>query len=235
MPAMATDTGTVIERLVGDLRPIDPLRSPVRRTLTWLAIALPFVAAIVVAFGLRPDLGIKVTDPRYIVEQAAALATALLAAWAAFSMTVPGCSRSRIWLPLVPLAIWIGVVTEGCVEDFYRRGWAGMPFQADWLCLPIIALVGSWPAIVMVVMLRRGAPLHPHRTVAMGALASAGLANVALRLFHAQDVSLTVLVWQVGTALSLAWLGSRAGPVILRWRTDLVRSALTLGQRTQKL
>lgn len=231
---MVTETRTTIQRLANDLRPVRRLHTPDVRTLAWFAISLPYVAGIVAFFGFRADLGLKVLETRYVVEQGAALATAFLAAWAAFSMTVPGGSPRLKWLPFLPLAIWIGIVVEGCVEDVLRLGWAGMPFQSDWICLPMIAIVGAWPAIVMVIMLRRGAPLAPHRTIAMGALASAGLGNVALRLFHAQDVSLTVLVWHLGSALSLAWLAGSAGPKILKWRTDLVRRALNADPQLKK-
>ena len=136
-------------------------------------------------------------------------------------MTVPGRDRRMALLPLVPLAVWIGVLGDGCVREVLSGTPSGLGFRADWICLPIIAAVGAWPALLMLVMLRRGAPLTPHRTVAMGALAAAGLGNFGLRLFHQQDVSLTILVWQVGSTLALASLASWAAPKLLRWRTDL--------------
>lgn len=219
-------TELFIRRLAASARPVLPLAPPWRRVMIWFFLAVPMVALIVLAFSLRPDLGARVTEWRYVVEQASALATAVLAAWAAFSMTIPGSSRGRVWMALLPLAIWISVVLQGCLADAFEHGWSRIPFQADWVCLPMIAAVGAWPAIVMVVMLRRGAPLTPNRTIAMGALASAGLGNVALRLFHAQDVSLTVLVWHVGSALLLATIASWAGPTLLRWRSDLVRATV---------
>jgi hypothetical protein len=70
----------------------------------------------------------------------------------------------------------------------------------------------------MTVMLRRGAPLTPHLTAALGGLAAAGLANFGLRLFHTQDASLMVLVWQVGSVVILTAACAFAGRRLMNWR-----------------
>lgn len=220
---MTNDTPTVIARLVAELQPVRRLASPPRRAGLWFAACLPYLACVVLWFSPRPDLAQKLADWRYLLEQGAALATAVVAALCAFAMTVPGYSRRVFLIPLLPLALWIGILMEGCLSDMLAHGLSGLQLRADWVCLPVIVLTGAWPALMMLIMLRHGAPLTPHRTVAMGALASAGLGNVGLRLFHQQDVSLTVLVWQVGGTLALACLASWAGPRLLRWRTGLFR------------
>jgi hypothetical protein len=69
------------------------------------------------------------------------------------------------------------------------------------------------------VILRRGAPLTPHVTSAFGGLAAAGLGNFGLRLFHSQDVSVMVLVWQVGTVFILTIMVAWAGQYLLNWRS----------------
>lgn len=218
---MTRETRDVIARLSGNLPPVRSLAPAHRRALTWLLLAAPYVASFVILSSPRRDLAAKLVDWRFLVEQGAALATCILAAICAFAMTVPGRDRRMALLPLVPLAVWIGVLGDGCVREVLSGTPSGLGFRADWICLPIIAAVGAWPALLMLVMLRRGAPLTPHRTVAMGALAAAGLGNFGLRLFHQQDVSLTILVWQVGSTLALASLAGWAAPRLFRWRTDL--------------
>lgn len=229
---MTRETRDLIARLSNNLPAVRSLAPAHRRALTWLLLAAPSVAAFVFLFSPRRDLAAKLDDWRFLVEQGATLATAILAAICAFAMTVPGRDRRMALLPLVPLAIWIGVLGDGCVRDVLAGVPSGLGFRADWVCLPIIAAVGAWPAVLMLVMLRR-APLTPHRTVAVGALAAAGLGNFGLRLFHQQDVSLTILVWQVGSTLALASLASWAGPRLLRWRSDIMRGVgNTPGSRT---
>ena len=90
----------------------------------------------------------------------------------------------------------------------------------EWECLPVIMMTGAIPAIAMALMIRRGAPLMPRTTVALGALAAAALANVALRLFHSQDASLMVLVWQFGTVAMVTVLGGGIGNSLLHWRRE---------------
>jgi hypothetical protein len=181
-----------------------------------LALGVPYVALVVLVMSPRPDLAQKVLDVRYLVEQLAALATGISAAVAAFALVIPGYDRRIAWFPLVPLAVWLGSLGEGCLRVLSADGFDN--FSSDWFCLPAIMLVGTVPAIAMAVMLRRGAPLAPTIAAGLGGLAAAGLGNFGLRFFHPQDSSLMVLVWQVGSVLLLSVLCGLGGRLLLRWR-----------------
>ena len=182
-------------------------------------MTVPYVALVVFVVSPRDDLPVKLWDLRFVVEQLAALLTGIAAAAAAFASTIPGYRRKVLVLPLLPLAVWVGSSGQGCTEAWTRLGPEGLMLQPDWLCFPAIALVGAIPAIAMAVMLRRGAPLMPHVTTALGGLSAAGVGNFGLRLFHAQDASLMVLVWQVGTVFTLTAMAAWAGHYLLDWRT----------------
>ena len=69
----------------------------------------------------------------------------------------------------------------------------------------------------MALMLRRGAPLTPHLTAALGGLAAAGLANVGVRIIHSEDVSVMLLVWHVGSVIVLSALAGSIGHYFLKW------------------
>lgn len=212
------DTERLIARLSAEARPVGRLPAPYRRALLWLAIGIPYVALVAIAMSPRPDLAAKFTEARYLVEQGAALATAVLAAVAAFSLGVPGRPRAIALLPLPALAVWLGSLGEGCWQAWVRLDADGLALSPDWICFPAIVLAGAIPGAAMVAMMRQGAPLAPHLTVAVGALAAAALGNVGLRLFHAQDASLMVLVWQFGSVALLSALASLLGGRILAWR-----------------
>jgi hypothetical protein len=216
MTAMRTEE--LIQRLAADARPVRPLSPPWRRTLVWTAVAVPYLVLIVLAMTPRLDLAAKLGETRFLIEQGAALATAFLAAAAAFSLGVPGLPRWRILLPLPALAVWLGSLGEGCWRAWVQFGAEGLALRPDFICFPAIALAGALPALAMVVMLRRGAPLAPRLAVALGALAAAALGDFGLRLFHPQDASLMVLVWQFGTVAILAMGGGLVGGKILGWR-----------------
>ena len=212
------DTDTLVDRLAQGLEPVRRLRPPWMRTIAWCLVALPYVALVVFVVSPRDDLMAKAFDWRYVIEQTAAFATALTAATAAFATTIPGHDRRLVLVPMLPLAVWLGTLGQGCLRDWVHFGTNGVALTPDWFCFPAIAMVGAIPAIAMAVMLRRGAPLTPHLTTALGGLAAAGLANFGLRLFHAQDASLMVLVWQVGSVGLLTAACALAGGQIINWR-----------------
>ncbi len=213
------DTGKLIEHLAEADGPVRPLAHPWRRTAAWLAIAIPYVALVVFVVSPRSDLVAKISESQFLIEQAAALATGIAAAAAAFATVIPGYDRKVLLLPALPAAVWLASLGEGCVQEWIRFGPDGLSLELDWFCFPAIVLVGAIPAIAMAVMLRRGAPLTPHATTALGGLAAAGIGNFGLRLFHPQDASLMVLVWQLGAVCVLTAMAAWAGRHLLNWRS----------------
>ena len=213
------NTDELIERLVQTAEPVSRLRPPPARTALWFALGIPYVALVVVVMSPRSDLFTKLADPAYLIEQSAALATGITAGLAAFASIVPGFDRRILLLPIFPLAIWLGSLGLGCLESWIQFGPDGLSLHPDWFCFPAILLVGVVPAIAMALMLRRGAPLTPHVSTALGGLAAAGLGNFGLRLFHPQDASIMVLVWQMGTVFVLTGLAGWVGRFLLDWRS----------------
>lgn len=213
------DTARLIQALADTAKPVRPLPSPWLRSAKWLAIAVPYMALVVYVMTPRADLATKMGEIRFLIELFAALATGVAAAIAAFATTIPGYSRRIILLPLLPLAFWLGSLGQGCVNSWMASGPNGLSLRPDWFCLPAIILVGAIPAVTMVAMLRRGAPLMPCMTVALGGFAAAGLGNFGLRLFHPQDASVMVLVWQFGSVFALTALAGLMGRYILSWRS----------------
>lgn len=210
-------TDELIARIASDGRPVRRLPPPAHRLASWLVVTLPVVAAVVMFMTPRPDLAQQLSDPRFQTEQLAALTTAMAAAFAAFSSVVPGRARWPLFLPLVPLAVWLASLGQDCVRIWRVAGPEGLQLGWDWVCIPAIAMVGAAPAVAIVVMLRRGAPVLPGVAVALGALAAAALGNFGLRLFHTQDAGLMVLVWQFGTVILLSMLAGLAGRHLLTW------------------
>jgi hypothetical protein len=219
---MKMNTNELIAHLAAGAMPVRRLPPPSVRTLLWLAVSLPFVAAIVVLMPEKVNLAQAIVDKQFLVEEFAILATALAAAVAAFCSVVPGYDRRIVVLPLVPLAVWLASLGQGCVQDLIRSGASGLQLRPDWECLLPAALMGIIPATAMVVMLRRGAPLLPGVTLALGALAVAALTNFGLRLFHFGDASIMVLFWHFGSVGVLSAVAASLGRYFLRWHhTDV--------------
>jgi hypothetical protein len=210
----------LIERLAADLKPVRPLRPPWARTALWLGIALPYVAAVVWGKLTMIDPVHAANDTRFMLQQAATLATAVTAAIAAFRSAVPGFDMRILLLPIAPLALWLASVGHGCIQDWLRLGADGLAVRPDWDCLPMAIIIGIVPAAALIVMLRKAAPLYPRLTLALAALAVASIANFGLQVAHARDASIMVLVWHLGAAGVLATLGGWLGKRVLGWQPD---------------
>jgi len=225
------DTSELIESLGKSAGPVRPLPHAWIRVGIWLALSIPYMALVVFVVSPRSDLMVKLSDLRYVIEQFAALATGITAAVAAFAATIPGYNRKILLLPALPVALWLGSLGQGCIQTWMQFGVDGLTLRPDWFCFPAIVLVGMIPAIAMAIMLRRGAPLAPCITAGLGGLAAGGLGNFGLRLFHPQDASLMVLVWQVGTVFVLMMLAGCSGRQVLNWRSlvDPLRRRLAVG------
>src|SRR5262245_2472163 len=213
------DIDHFIQQLVEQAQPVARLLAPWRRTALWLAGAL-FYVSIVVAAYLWADGGLPSSiEPRLVLELAAILATAVTAAIATFSSVVPGRDRRFLLLPLIPLSVWLATLGHGCLQDWRVLGMAGLQVRADWDCAVPALIVSALRAGVMLLMLRRGAPLLPAVSLALGVLATGAIANFGLRIFHAGDLSIQILVWHGGGAVVVTMVAGLVGPRALPWRT----------------
>ncbi|MGE0592325.1 MAG: NrsF family protein [Vicinamibacterales bacterium] len=211
------DTDALIRHLSSTVTPVAPLGSPRARTWRWLAGSAAYLAVLAAVMSLRGDLATRVQEPRFLLEQVAALLTGGLAAGVALATTIPGYSRRLPLLVLPPALVWIGAVVWGWLADIGGLGAASPPLEADWGCVATILAGSAFPAIALARMLRRGVPLSPHLTAALGALGAAGVGNVGICLFHPHTSNLVILVWHCGSVLALALLVGATGGWWLRW------------------
>jgi len=219
------ETKDLIELLSGHAAAIRRLPTPGRRTTLWLLISVVYVA-VVTAIHVRVGDRLNRIDVPFLIEKTAILTTAVTAALAAFSSVIPGSSQRILYLPLIPLAVWLASLGEGCVHDWLRLGAKGLSVRADWDCAPAAIFLSVVPAIAMVAMLRRGAPLVPAVTLSLGMLAVAAIVNFGLRIFHLGDVSIMVLVWHMGGAALVMSCAAVLGRYVLNWRSTLARSGI---------
>jgi hypothetical protein len=211
------NTDDLIAQLAEDAAPVRPLRAPLLRGLIWLVVALPPVLLVVALHGVQKSPAMVFGDTRAVIEALAMVATAVTAAVAAFASEVPGVQRRWLWLPLLPLAVWVASVGEGCLAEIGTAGASGLSLGSDG-CLTPALLAGIVPAGVMLAMVRRGAPIAPVTTLALAGLAVAAVVNFGVMLFHVGDVSLSVLVWHGGAIAVVAAVAALGGRRVLRWR-----------------
>ena len=210
----SVDTERLIRSLARDVEPVRPLRRPTLRTAAWLAGAAVYLAALVGVMSPRDDLGARVQDAQFLIEQGAALLMGVTAAAAALASVVPGNRlRLLLLLPMASLAVWLGLIGVRTLQDAQTLGLSGA-LQVNWRCVTAILAGAAVPAVAMARMLRRGAPLTPRVTAGLGGLAAAGLGNFAICLSHPHGFD---LIFHAGTVLLLAALAAWVGAHILRW------------------
>jgi len=216
------DTAELIKSIVGGAAPVRRLLPPMTRAALWIAISLPYVTFIALLRHWAAGLPVPAFDVRFLVMEFAAVATAITAAIAALCCTIPGRDHRVMFIPLLPLGIWLASLGEAYVNDVLRRGGIGLGWRSDWGCAELAAVIGFLPAVAIVLMLRHGAPLYPRATLALGALAVAALGNAGLQIVHAGDMTATVVLWHLAAMAILTALAGLMGPWLLNWQHKTV-------------
>jgi hypothetical protein len=209
-------TPDLIAALAKDLPPVRRLRSPLIRAACWLTIAFFVLALLAVSQGLPHDLASRLHDPNFALSTASPLLTGALAALAAFQVSLP--DRSRLWLllPLPALVLWLSNIGFQCMTQWIDIGPEGVTLGEAAGCLATLILSGLPLSLVMLVMLRNAALIHPIAATLMGSLAVAAITATALALFHEMDASAMILMWNIGTAALFLGLGAVFGRGMLR-------------------
>jgi hypothetical protein len=164
-----------------------------------------------VLLGTRPDLAERLRQPTFVGALAGALLTGVLAAVAAFYLSLPDRSRSWLLLPVPALLLWISTIGYGCLTDWVSIEPDGVRLDTTLECFATLALASLPLSMALLVMLRHAARLYPTTVAMMGGLASAGVAATALSLFHELDASVMVLLWNLGVAALIVALGGIFG------------------------
>jgi len=197
--------------------PVRRLRPPVMRAACWLLLAAVVLALLAIDQGIRPDLAQRMQDPAFAIRMAASLLTGVLAAIAAFLVSLP--DRSRLWLllPVPALVVWLSNIGYQCLVQWIAIGPDGVSIGETARCFATLVLTSLPLSLAMLVMLRYAAPLRPISVTLMGSLAVASITATALSLFHAIDATVMILMWNVGTTVLFVGLAGVFGRRMFRW------------------
>jgi hypothetical protein len=203
-------TEQLIETLTRNLQPVQPLRKPWLRALSWSAFATVVIAAIVAVGGSRADLVHALNEAHFLFPLVGSWLTGITAALAAFHVSLPDRSRRWLFLPLVPVLLWGTGFAYSCLTNpgDILGSLALLPESACFLTI-VVTSVGL--IVVLLPMLRRVKTLRPRLTAWLGCLAVAGFADTAHLLVHTEQDSLLALTVNLAPALVLVVFGGLAG------------------------
>jgi hypothetical protein len=204
-------TPELIDLLCADAKPVRRLRPPLMRAALWLLFAGLVLVVLAALLSTRPDLAERLREPTFVGALVGALLTGVLAAVAAFYLSLP--DRSRLWLllPAPALLLWTSTIGYGCLTDWVSIEPDGVRLGTTLECFATLALASLPLSMALLAMLRHAARLYPTTVAMMGGLASAGIAATALSLFHELDASVMVLLWNLGAAALIVALGGIFG------------------------
>ena len=199
----------LIRDLATDLTPVRRLRPPSVRTFSWLVI----VAATAVILAMIADLSalghrLAAAPDVWLAVTGSAL-TAILAAFAAFQLSLPDARRAWALLPVPATLLWIVASGFGCLRVWFVPGTQAADLSEARDCLIFIIGLSVPLSALLVIMLRRGCPLQPGLTAATAGLAAAAAAATLLNFFHPFDAAATDLAVHV-LAVSLVIAGNSA-------------------------
>ncbi|OIQ63584.1 hypothetical protein GALL_548750 [mine drainage metagenome] len=210
-------TPDLIESLSKNMKPVRRLRPPITRAACWLLLAALVVTLLAVSQGIRPDLARRLHDASFAAGMAGVALTGVLAAVAAFLVSLPDRSRFWLLLPLPAVAIWLSNIGYQCLGDWVSVGPNGVAIGEAVRCFATLVLTSLPLSLAMLVMLRYAAPLRPTAVTFMGSLSVAAITALALSLFHSADATLMILMFNVGTAVVFVGLGSLLGSRMFEW------------------
>ncbi len=204
----------LVDRLAADARPVSRLRPPATRMLTWMA--LPVAVVVSTTMGhLRPDLIGRLGTPAFALELGLLAAGAGISTWFAFRAAAPDrpSPGDGLWITIGLVAAAVAALLS---EPGGRNPVVGGFAAGGTGCLEKTVALAALPWGMLLVALRRGAPVAPATGGAFAGAAAFLLANVAMRVVCPIDARLHVLAWHllpVGVAavlsgaLGATWFG----------------------------
>jgi hypothetical protein len=192
---MVTDSNDrLIQALGADLRPVRRLAPPGLRALGWLAV----VGAVSLALAAVSDVGavghrLAAAPDMWLAAIGSSL-TAVLAAVAAFQLSLPDRKPAWALLPVPAAVFWIAASGAGCLRSWLVPETHAASLGESEICLTFILGLSVPLSILLILMLRRGCSLRPNLTLAIGGLACASAAATLLNFIHPYDATATDLI-----------------------------------------
>jgi len=208
-------TPQLIDRLCAGATPVQRLRPPLLRAGAWLLFAALALIVLAALHGTRPDLALRLRQPELVAMLAGSLLTGVLAALAAFHLSLPDRSRWWLFLPAPAIVLWLATIGYGCLTSWVSIGPGGIQLGSTLECLRTLVLASLPPWVLLLAMLRSTAWLDPSSVALMSGVAIAGIAATAMSILHQLDATVLVLLWNLGSAAVIVALGGGLGRRIL--------------------
>lgn len=214
---MRTDTQTLIDGLVEDLQPSQPLT--LRRGLVIASgSAALTVGVMALIFGVRPDLIAANPNPVFLLATGLFLILGVAASFTVIGMSRPQVGSTHVgWAWAVAMAALLPL--SAAVMGFVNQGNAffhSEPAQGI-NCLANGGLLGLIVGGALTFWLRRGAPTSPEQAGLLTGLAAGSLGIFAYSLHCPFDDIYHIGIWHSLAVAVSAFAGRAVVPALIRW------------------
>lgn len=210
------DDDPMIAALASGLKPVRPVMRPLPATAIWLMATSAILTGGALASHVRPDLGIALAGTETLARACLSVATACLAAFAAFQLAIPG-RGIRWFLPAVLGALaWLVLTGIGCRREFAMLGGFAALHERDPSCLTFIAGFGLPILLLTLTMARHGLWSRPVPVALLAGLAASAGADAGVVVVDHPHAALATLIFHGGAAMVLAAIAVVAGPWWMR-------------------
>ena len=193
--------------------PVKRLPAPAVRMARWVLLASLVVGVGIAWRGLRQNWAAALVDPSFIVTTVLIVLVALLAAWATFALAVPGALRSPImkWAPLAALGLWGVVLIQQVGLNALVPTLFGEPVVAGCMWKTYGIAVG--PALIIILLARRAAPLDWRWTGGLAALSALAFGVVGTELICPVTRHVHLFSWHFLPVVGMTILAFCAGSI----------------------
>lgn len=211
-------TDDLIRSLARNVPPVSRHAVGRRIAVGIVAGALVTTIAVVLALGIRPDLGLAMRGTAFWMKWAYTVSLAVAALVMVGRLARPDAGRLRWLWPLAVPVLLLAAIGAMEMARVPSGEWLSMWLGSSWKKCPWVVLTLSAPIFTGLLWSFRR--LAPTRLRAAGAAAglAAGACAATLYCLHCPEVSaIFVLTWYtLGIGLA-ACFGALLGPRLLRW------------------
>lgn len=217
MIVMHSDTNSLIAGLVGDLRPVRPLK--LSRGLTVAAAgACATLGVVALLFGIRPDIASGHFDPLFLLSTGLFLVLGIAAAVTVIVMSRPqvgtdhgGWTWAAAMAALLPLTALVMGLAEGSGALARSSPEQGLD------CLMVGSALALITGTALTWWLRRGAPTSPERAGLLTGIAAGSIGIFAFSFSCQYSDIYHIGLWHSLVVVAAAVVGRVVVPRLVRW------------------
>jgi len=213
------ETSDLIKSLSREVKPVKRLPSPHWRFFAWLFLASASVLTGILLMGPRGDLGARFNEWSFWIECATLFVATVVSAYAAFLMSVPGMTLSR-WLrltPLLSLIFWLALLSYRILNGHLSGDPKSITCSASSICMQDILLLAWLPSAILIIMIRRAAPIRLALNGLLILLASGAVAALGTQFVCCDSSPMHALLWHFIPVIVVTLAGLWAGKKFLHW------------------